>query len=132
MSLHSLVPGCSCSTCRVHLSEVCAWTSVLSPAVPLLNKGGSVPPSPLPCELNTAITCRDDVAPSPILPRRHTHPPPGPPHKPGSQGDGRQRKRRRTTSTRLADGAGSTIVTTTVAQPSKFQTPLVGGAKAAR
>uniref|UniRef100_A0A3Q4GGS8 RNA methyltransferase n=1 Tax=Neolamprologus brichardi TaxID=32507 RepID=A0A3Q4GGS8_NEOBR len=54
---------------------------------------GSVPPSPLPCELNTAITCRDDVAPSPILPRRHTHPPPGPPHKPGSQGDGRQRKR---------------------------------------
>uniref|UniRef100_I3JRJ0 RNA methyltransferase n=1 Tax=Oreochromis niloticus TaxID=8128 RepID=I3JRJ0_ORENI len=100
--------------------------------VPLLNKEGSVPPSPLPCELNTAITCRDDVAPSPILPRRHTHPPPGPPHKPGSQGDGRQRKRRRTTSTRSADGAGTTIVTTTAAQPSKFQTPLVGGAKAAR
>ncbi|XP_039880828.1 7SK snRNA methylphosphate capping enzyme-like [Simochromis diagramma] len=100
--------------------------------VPLLNKEGSVPPSPLPCELNTAITCRDDVAPSPILPRRHTHPPPGPPHKPGSQGDGRQRKRRRTTSTRSADGAGSAIVTTTAAQPSKFQTPLVGGAKAAR
>uniref|UniRef100_A0A3B4EWA6 RNA methyltransferase n=1 Tax=Pundamilia nyererei TaxID=303518 RepID=A0A3B4EWA6_9CICH len=85
---------------------------------------GSVPPSPLPCELNTAITCRDDVAPSPILPRRHTHPPPGLPHKPGSQGDGRQRKRRRTTSTRSADGAGSAIVTTTAVQPSKFQTPL--------
>uniref|UniRef100_A0A8C9ZGJ0 RNA methyltransferase n=1 Tax=Sander lucioperca TaxID=283035 RepID=A0A8C9ZGJ0_SANLU len=56
--------------------------------------------SPLPCELNTAITCRDDVAPPPILPRRHTHPPLGAAHRPGNQGDGRQRRRRRTTSMR--------------------------------
>uniref|UniRef100_A0A3B4TRW7 RNA methyltransferase n=1 Tax=Seriola dumerili TaxID=41447 RepID=A0A3B4TRW7_SERDU len=68
--------------------------------VPLLTREGSVSASPLPCELNTAITCRDDVAPPPILPRRHTHPLPGHAHKPGSQGDGRQRRRRRTTSTR--------------------------------
>lgn len=100
--------------------------------VPLLTREGSIPPSPLPCELNTAITCRDDVAPYPILPRRHTHPPPGPTHKPGTQGDGRQRRRRRTTSTRSADDAGNAIVTATTSQPTKFQTPLVGGAKAGR
>ncbi|XP_036969164.1 7SK snRNA methylphosphate capping enzyme-like isoform X2 [Acanthopagrus latus] len=88
--------------------------------------GGSVSASPLPCELNTAITCRDDVAPPPILPRRHTHPPPGHTHKPGNQCDGRQRRRHRTTSARSAD----TMVTTV--QPTKFQTPLVGGAKAGR
>ncbi|XP_028997524.1 7SK snRNA methylphosphate capping enzyme isoform X2 [Betta splendens] len=85
----------------------------------------SVPPSPLPCELNTAITCRDDVAPPPVLPRRHTHPPPG--HKPGNQSDGRPRKRRRTTSTKSTDT--TMVTTTTTAQLSKFQTPLVGGAK---
>ncbi|KAM9335675.1 7SK snRNA methylphosphate capping enzyme isoform 2-T2 [Symphorus nematophorus] len=94
--------------------------------VPLVATGGSVTASPLPCELNTAITCRDDVAPPPILPRRHTHPPPGHTQEPGNQGDGRQRRRRRTTSTRSAD----TMATT--AQPTRFQTPLVGGAKAGR
>nr|XP_046236716.1 7SK snRNA methylphosphate capping enzyme-like isoform X2 [Scatophagus argus] len=88
--------------------------------VPLLTTEGSVSASPLPCELNTAITCRDDVAPPPILPRRHTHPPPGHTHKPGNQRDGHQR--RRTTSTTV----------TTTAQPTKFQTPLVGGTKAGR
>lgn len=85
----------------------------------------SVPASPLSCELNTDITCRDDVAPPPILPRRHTHPPSGPAQKPGSQ-----RRRRRTTSTRSADGAA--VTTETTALPTKFQTPLVGGAKASR
>ncbi|KAI3375947.1 hypothetical protein L3Q82_016368, partial [Scortum barcoo] len=68
--------------------------------VPLLTREGSVTASPLPCELNTAITCRDDIAPPPILPRRHTHPPPGHSNKTCNQGDGRQRRRRRTTSTR--------------------------------
>ncbi|XP_008303665.1 7SK snRNA methylphosphate capping enzyme-like [Stegastes partitus] len=100
--------------------------------VPLLTREGSVPASPLPCELNTAITCRDDVAPPPILPRRHTHPPPGPAHKPGNPGDGRHRRRRRTTSTRSADGATSAVTMATAAQPTKFQTPLLGGAKASR
>ncbi|XP_023287201.1 7SK snRNA methylphosphate capping enzyme-like, partial [Seriola lalandi dorsalis] len=100
--------------------------------VPLLTREGSVSASPLPCELNTAITCRDDVAPPPILPRRHTHPPPGHAHKPGSQGDGRQRRRRRTTSTRLADVAANFVTVTTTAPTTKFQTPLVGGAKACR
>uniref|UniRef100_A0A3B4YBC2 RNA methyltransferase n=1 Tax=Seriola lalandi dorsalis TaxID=1841481 RepID=A0A3B4YBC2_SERLL len=87
---------------------------------------GSVSASPLPCELNTAITCRDDVAPPPILPRRHTHPPPGHAHKPGSQGDGRQRRRRRTTSTRLADVAANFVTVTTTAPTTKFQTPCGG------
>ncbi|XP_051242845.1 7SK snRNA methylphosphate capping enzyme [Dicentrarchus labrax] len=96
--------------------------------VPLLTREGSVVASPLPCELNTAITCRDDIAPPPILPRRHTHPPPGHTHKPGNQSDSRHRRRRRTTSTRSAD----TNSTATTAQPTKFQTPLVGGAKAGR
>ncbi|XP_022625780.1 7SK snRNA methylphosphate capping enzyme-like [Seriola dumerili] len=100
--------------------------------VPLLTREGSVSASPLPCELNTAITCRDDVAPPPILPRRHTHPLPGHAHKPGSQGDGRQRRRRRTTSTRLADVAANFVTVTTTAPTTKFQTPLVGGAKAGR
>ncbi|XP_076581674.1 7SK snRNA methylphosphate capping enzyme [Chaetodon auriga] len=100
------------------------FPSTVGPTVPLLSTEGSVSASPLPCELNTAITCRDDIAPPPILPRRHTHPPPGHTHKPSNQRDGRQRKRRRTTSTRSAD--------TTTAQPTKFQTPLVGGAKANR
>lgn len=94
--------------------------------VPLLTPGGSVSASPLPCELNTAITCREDVAPPPILPRRHTHPPLGHAHKSGSQRDSRQRRRRRTTSTRSADTMA------TAAQPTKFQTPLVGGAKGSR
>lgn len=92
--------------------------------VPPLATEGSVSASPLPCELNTAITCRDDIAPPPILPRRHTHPPPGNTHKPSNQHDGRQRRRRRTTSTRSADTMA------TKAQPTKFHTPLVGGAKA--
>ncbi|XP_029985474.1 7SK snRNA methylphosphate capping enzyme-like isoform X1 [Sphaeramia orbicularis] len=97
--------------------------------VPLLSREGSVPVSPLPCELNTAITCRDDVVPPPILPRRHTHPPPGHTSKPCHQ-----RRRRRTTSTRSADGANAHGVTTATAasQPTKFQTPLVGGAKGSR
>ncbi|XP_069031579.1 7SK snRNA methylphosphate capping enzyme-like isoform X2 [Embiotoca jacksoni] len=100
--------------------------------VPLNTRGGSVPVSPLPCELNTAITCRDDVAPPPILPRRHTHPPPGSTHKPATQGDGRHRRRRRTTSTRSTEGTTYTVTKATTAQPTKFQTPLVGGAKAGR
>uniref|UniRef100_A0A3B5M7Y9 RNA methyltransferase n=1 Tax=Xiphophorus couchianus TaxID=32473 RepID=A0A3B5M7Y9_9TELE len=79
----------------------------------LPSAGPSVPASPLSCELNTSITCRDDLAPPPILPRRHTHPPPG-------------SRRRRTASTRSADG-GVTVETTKLA--AKFQTPLVGGAK---
>ncbi|XP_040035849.2 7SK snRNA methylphosphate capping enzyme isoform X1 [Gasterosteus aculeatus] len=91
--------------------------------VPLVTRGGSAAASPLPCELNTAITCRDDVAPPPILPRRHTHPPPGHSHKPGNQGDGR--KRRRTTSARSAEAAATT------AKPTRFETPL-GGAKVGR
>ncbi|XP_047442573.1 7SK snRNA methylphosphate capping enzyme-like [Mugil cephalus] len=101
----------------------------LTGAAPLLATEGSVPASPLPCELNTAITCRDDLAPPPILPRRHTHPLPGPAHRPGSQGDNRHRRRRRTTSTKSTD---VTVTTTTTAMPTKFQTPLVGGAKAGR
>ncbi|CAJ1048329.1 SK snRNA methylphosphate capping enzyme [Xyrichtys novacula] len=100
--------------------------------VPLLAKEGSVPPSPLPCELNTAITCRDDVAPPPILPRRHTHPLPGQAHKAGNQGDSRQRRRRRTTSTRSGDCAANAVTVATTTRPSKFQTPLVGGAKGGR
>ncbi|XP_059210897.1 7SK snRNA methylphosphate capping enzyme-like [Centropristis striata] len=95
--------------------------------VPLLTREGSIAASPLPCELNTAITCRDDVAPLPILPRRHTHPPPGQAHRPGNQ-----RRRRRTTSMRSADNAANTETIATAAQPTKFQTPLVGGAKASR
>ncbi|XP_039996672.1 7SK snRNA methylphosphate capping enzyme [Xiphias gladius] len=100
--------------------------------VPRLTTEGSVSASPLPCELNTAITCRDDVAPPPILPRRHTHPPPSQAHKPGSQGEGRQRRRRRTASTRSAEGAANAVTVATVPQTTKFQTPLVGGAKAGR
>ncbi|KAM3591069.1 uncharacterized protein V6R79_021682 [Siganus canaliculatus] len=89
--------------------------------VPVLATEGAVTVSPLPCELNTALTCRDDVAPPPILPRRHTHPPPG-----HAQKTGNQRRRRRTTSTRSAESAA------TKAPPTRFQTPLVGGAKAGR
>uniref|UniRef100_UPI0037E9C3A5 7SK snRNA methylphosphate capping enzyme-like n=1 Tax=Semicossyphus pulcher TaxID=241346 RepID=UPI0037E9C3A5 len=100
--------------------------------VPLLATEGSVPASPLPCELNTAITCRDDVAPPPILPRRHTHPPPGHAQKTANQGEGRQRRRRRTTSTRSGDCAANTVTMAATAQPTKFQTPLVGGAKGGR
>ncbi|MEQ2270129.1 hypothetical protein XENORESO_015764, partial [Xenotaenia resolanae] len=86
--------------------------------------GLSVPVSPLSCELNTAITCRDDVAPPPILPRRHTHPPPGSAHKPGNH-----RGQRHTTSTRSTDGV---VAMETTPRPTKFQTPLVGGARASR
>ncbi|KAK2863585.1 hypothetical protein Q5P01_003118 [Channa striata] len=100
--------------------------------VPLLTREGSIPPSPLPCELNTAITCRDDVAPPPILPRRHTHPPPGHSDKPSNLSEGRHRRRRRTTSTRSADGTATAVAAGTAAPPTKFQTPLVGGAKAGR
>ncbi|KAK2899304.1 7SK snRNA methylphosphate capping enzyme-like [Channa argus] len=102
------------------------------PAVPLLTREGSIPPSPLPCELNTAITCRDDVAPPPILPRRHTHPPPGHSSKASNLGEGRHRRRRRTTSTRSADGNATAVTMGTTAQSTKFQTPLVGGAKTGR
>lgn len=96
------------------------------PTVSLLTRDGSVPASPLPCELNTAITCRDDVAPPPILPRRHTHPPPGSAHKSSTQG---QRRRRRTASARSSDAAANAVAAVT-AKPTRFQTPLVGGAKA--
>ncbi|XP_054912033.1 7SK snRNA methylphosphate capping enzyme-like isoform X2 [Poeciliopsis prolifica] len=82
-----------------------------TPAMFLPSAGPSVPASPLSCELNTSITCRDDMAPPPILPRRHTHPPPG-------------SRRRRSASSRSADGG--------VAMAAKFQTPLVGGAKTSR
>ncbi|XP_074484543.1 7SK snRNA methylphosphate capping enzyme-like isoform X2 [Sebastes fasciatus] len=108
------------------------FPSTAGPTVPLLTGESSVSASPLPCELNTAITCRDDVAPPPILPRRHSHPPPGRAHKPGNQGDGRQRRRRRTTSTKTADCSANTNTTATAAQPTRFHTPLVGGAKAGR
>ncbi|XP_060886976.1 7SK snRNA methylphosphate capping enzyme-like isoform X1 [Labrus mixtus] len=100
--------------------------------VPALTKVGSVPASPLPCELNTAITCRDEQAPPPILPRRHTHPLPGQAHKHGNQGDNRQRRRRRTTSTRSGDCSANTVTMAAPAKPTKFQTPLVGGAKVGR
>uniref|UniRef100_A0A1A7YXL2 RNA methyltransferase n=1 Tax=Iconisemion striatum TaxID=60296 RepID=A0A1A7YXL2_9TELE len=96
-------------------------------SAPVLTTGGSVSASPLSCELNTTITCREDVAPPPVLPRRHTHPPPGPAHKPGNQ-----QRRRRTTSTKSADGATDSVTTATASLPTKFQTPLVGGAKAVR
>ncbi|XP_029381648.1 7SK snRNA methylphosphate capping enzyme [Echeneis naucrates] len=99
--------------------------------VPLLTRESSVSASPLPCELNTAITCRDDVAPPPLLPRRHTHPLPGHAHKLGGQGDGRQRRRRRTTSTRLTDVTANLTIISTI-QTAKFHTPLLGGAKAGR
>ncbi|KAM3857434.1 7SK snRNA methylphosphate capping enzyme-like [Diretmus argenteus] len=100
--------------------------------VPLPTREGSVPPSPLPCELNTAITCRDDIAPAPILPRRHTHPSPSHAHKPRNQGDNRQRRRRRTTSMRSSERAANADIPVTVAQPTRFQTPLAGGAKPTR
>uniref|UniRef100_UPI003AB07CCE 7SK snRNA methylphosphate capping enzyme-like n=1 Tax=Centroberyx gerrardi TaxID=166262 RepID=UPI003AB07CCE len=100
--------------------------------VPLLTREGSVPASPLPCELNTAITCRDDVAPPPILPRRHTHPLPGHAHKARNQGDGRQRRRRRTTSMRSSEGTANADIPAVVTQPTRFQTPLVGGARPSR
>ncbi|XP_057711664.1 7SK snRNA methylphosphate capping enzyme-like isoform X2 [Corythoichthys intestinalis] len=66
--------------------------------VPALSTEGSAAASPLPCELNTAITCREDLALPPILPRRHSHPPPSTARKTGER---RQRGRRRTTSLRL-------------------------------
>uniref|UniRef100_A0A3Q1G7E4 RNA methyltransferase n=1 Tax=Acanthochromis polyacanthus TaxID=80966 RepID=A0A3Q1G7E4_9TELE len=91
-----------------------------------------VPASPLPCELNTAITCRDDVATPPILPRRHTHPPPCPAHKPGNQGDGRHRRRRRTTSVRSSDGTAGAVTMAATAQPTKFQTPCGPQPRSAR
>lgn len=96
--------------------------------VPVMTREGSVPASPLPCELNTAITCRDDVAPPPILPRRHTHPPPGQAAKTCNHSDGRQRKRRRTTSAKCSDSNAISVNKSTVVKPTKFHTPLVGGA----
>lgn len=96
------------------------------PGQPTAARGGSVCASPLSCELNTAITCREDLAPSPRPSRRHTHPPPGSAHKPGLPADGRQRRRRRTTSVH-SDPNVATATTIT-----KFQTPLADGAKAGR
>lgn len=62
--------------------------------------------SPLSCELNTALTCREDLAPPPQ--RRHTHPP--------------LHRRRRSAST--------CITTATLKpQPIRFETPQTGGAK---
>ncbi|XP_037533082.1 7SK snRNA methylphosphate capping enzyme [Nematolebias whitei] len=89
--------------------------------------GGSISASPLSCELNTAITCRDDVAPPPILPRRHTHPLPG-----STQNSGNIRRRRRTTSTKSSDVVTYTGTMATSSTSTKFQTPLVGGAKTGR
>ncbi|CAL8241152.1 unnamed protein product [Merluccius merluccius] len=77
-------------------------TQSFPPTVPLVTRA-SVPPSPLPCELNTSINCRDDIVPPLILPRRHTHPPLCHAHKARNQGDGRQRRRRRTTSVRSSE-----------------------------
>uniref|UniRef100_M4AP89 RNA methyltransferase n=1 Tax=Xiphophorus maculatus TaxID=8083 RepID=M4AP89_XIPMA len=62
-----------------------------------------------PPSLNTSITCRDDVAPPPILPRRHTHPPPG-------------SRRCRNASTRSADG-GVTVETTKCGGPGLGSAP---------
>ncbi|KAK5848019.1 hypothetical protein PBY51_005675 [Eleginops maclovinus] len=101
------------------------FSSTVALTVPLLTREGGVSASPLPCELNTAITCRDDVVLPPILLRRHTHP------APGNQGEGRQRRQRRTTSIRSFDCA-AIATTATTTQPTKFETPLVGGAKAGR
>ncbi|XP_077598718.1 7SK snRNA methylphosphate capping enzyme-like [Stigmatopora nigra] len=70
--------------------------------VPASSREGAV--SPLPCELNTAITCREDVALPPILPRRHSHPPLSSTRKSGER---RRRGRRRTTSLRLEAAQGS-------------------------
>lgn len=78
--------------------------------------------SPLSCELNTALTCREDLAPPPQL-RRHTHPP-----LQGNHGNGKHSRRRR--------AASSCSVSTTTAQskpqPIRFETPQVGGAKGHR
>ncbi|KAF7645004.1 hypothetical protein LDENG_00212240 [Lucifuga dentata] len=108
------------------------FPSTVGLRVPLLTTEGSVPASPLPCELNTAITCRDDVVPPPILPRRHTHPPSGHTHKHHNQGEGRQWRRRCTASVRSSEGALTANVPATITQPTRFQTPLVGGARASR
>uniref|UniRef100_A0A8C7TGU1 RNA methyltransferase n=1 Tax=Oncorhynchus mykiss TaxID=8022 RepID=A0A8C7TGU1_ONCMY len=90
--------------------------------------GSTVPQSPLPYELNTTINCRDEVVP-PILPRRHTHPPLGSTSKPRPHGDGghRQRKRRRTTSTRSDHSSVNPTPALTTAPPNTFHTPLVPG-----
>ncbi|XP_077357070.1 7SK snRNA methylphosphate capping enzyme-like isoform X1 [Festucalex cinctus] len=85
--------------------------------VPVLSREGSAAVSPLPCELNTAITCREDIAPPPILPRRHSHPPPAAARK---SGDRRQRGRRRTTSARSTHTIADTVEAT------RFHTPLAG------
>lgn len=97
-------------------------------AVPLLTREGSVPASPLPCELNTSITCRDDIAPPPVLPRRHTHPP----IKTHNHGDNRQRRRRRTTSMKSSESTTNADTPAVITHPTRFETPLVGGAKASR
>ncbi|KAM6949069.1 7SK snRNA methylphosphate capping enzyme [Aplochiton taeniatus] len=102
---------------------------VVQPAVPeAASEGGRAFQSPLPYELNTSINCRDEVV-TPILPRRHTHPAPGSAHKHHGDGPQRQRRRRRTTSMRSSEGAAGSLVS--VAPPSRFQTPLVGGATGA-
>lgn len=62
--------------------------------------------SPLSCELNTTLTCREDLAPPPQ--RRHTHPP--------------LHRRRRSTSTCVT-------VALPKPQPIRFETPQMGGAK---
>uniref|UniRef100_A0A8C6V9V2 RNA methyltransferase n=1 Tax=Neogobius melanostomus TaxID=47308 RepID=A0A8C6V9V2_9GOBI len=64
--------------------------------------------SPLSCELNTALTCREDLAPP--SQRRHTHPP--------------LHRRRRSASTCVATA-------TPKPQPIRFETPQTGGAKGA-
>ena len=128
-----------CSTCvhqrgSVPPSLVVIAMMVSSVAVPPVTRGVSVPPSPLPCELNTSINCRDDVVPPLTLPRRHTHPPLSQPRKARNHGDGprnqgdRHRRRRRTTSVRSSES----VTAVSVAQPTRFQTPLVGGAKPSR
>ncbi|XP_061664588.1 7SK snRNA methylphosphate capping enzyme-like isoform X2 [Syngnathoides biaculeatus] len=89
--------------------------------VPVLSREDSAAASPLPCELNTAITCREDVAPSPILPRRHSCPAPGATRK---SADRRQRSRRRTASAVPAH----VVVVAEVTEAARFRTPLAGGA----
>ncbi|XP_049617145.1 7SK snRNA methylphosphate capping enzyme [Syngnathus scovelli] len=106
-----------------HCSDREAATRPIFPStdgitVPVLSREGSAGVSPLPCELNTAITCREDIAPPPILPRRHSHPPPAATRKSGER---RQRGRRRTTSARSTRGVADTI------EASQFHTPLAGG-----
>ncbi|XP_077444233.1 7SK snRNA methylphosphate capping enzyme-like isoform X2 [Stigmatopora argus] len=95
--------------------------------VPASSREGSGAVSPLPCELNTAITCREDVALPPILPRRHSHPPLNSTRKSGER---RRRGRRRTTSLRSTCAHVSEVAQESEAahasEAAHFRTPLAG------